>query len=105
MLSTDPAHRKEYTGGLRQLADYLDANPAVPVPAYGTIIMLIASDAEDGGITEITALSVLLTETDGVYRTERKFGPITYKAIANSAASLADYTAQTSYYGCVTRDD
>ena len=109
MLSTDPAHRKEYTDGLRQLADYLDANPSVPVPAYGTTIMLMASDVENGGITEITALAAELaapfTEIDGVYRTQRQFGPVTYKAVANSFASLADYTAQTSYYGCVTRDD
>lgn len=109
MFSTDPTRRKEYIDGLRQLADYLDANPGVPVPGYGTTIMLVASDAEDGGIAEIVALAVELAapfaETDGVYRTQRQFGPITYKGFANSAASLADYSAQASYYGCVTPDD
>jgi hypothetical protein len=109
MFTTDPRHRKEYIDGLRQLADYLDANPGVPVPGYGTTIMLVASDAENGGIAEIVALSIELAapfaETDGVYRTQRQFGPITYKGFANSAASLADYSIQTSYYGCVTPDD
>ena len=108
MFSTDPQNRKEYIDGLRQLADYLDANPGVPVPATAPI-MLAASDAEHGGIAEIVALSIELAapfaETDGVYRTQRQFGPITYKGFANSAASLADYNIQTSYYGCVTPDD
>jgi hypothetical protein len=109
MFSTDPGKRKEYITGLRDLADYLDVNPGVPVPGYGTSIILIANDAEDGGITEIVAMSIELAapfaETDGVYRTERRFGPVTYKAIANSVRSYADYQAQTSYYGCVSPDD
>jgi hypothetical protein len=109
MFTTDPQHRKEYIDGLRQLADYLDANPGVPVPGYGTTINLVASDAEDGGIAEIVSLSIELAapfaETDGVYRTQRQFGPITYKGFASSAASLANYSIQTSYYGCVTPDD
>ena len=109
MFTTDPAKRKEYIDGLRQLADYLDTNASVPVPGHGTTIMLAASDAENGGIAEIVALSVELAapfaETDGVYRTQRQFGPITYKGFANSAASLADYRIQVSYYGCVTPDD
>jgi hypothetical protein len=109
MFSTDPRQRAAYIGGLRQLADYLEDNPGVPVPPYGTTIALVASDVESGGITEIIAMSIELAapfaETDGVYRTERKFGPVTYKAIANSAVSLADYQAQTSYYGCVIPDD
>jgi hypothetical protein len=109
MFSLYPEHRAAYISGLRQLADYLQANPAVPVPRYGTVITLIASDTENGGITEIVAISIELavpfTQTDGIYRTERKFGPVTYKAVANSAVSQAHYDAQTSYYGSVTPDD
>ena len=32
-----------------QLADYLAANPGIPVPRYGTTILLHLDDAEDGG--------------------------------------------------------
>ena len=109
MFSTDPEHRKDYIDALRQLAGYLETNPGVPVPAYGTTILVAASDTEHGGMTEIVAMSIELAaplcETGGVYRTERNFGPITYKGFANSAASQADYHIQTSYYGCVTPDD
>lgn len=109
MFSTDPEHRKAYIDGLRQLADYLDANPGVPVPAEGTEILLTASDAEEGGITEIFAMSVRLAapfaERDGFYRTARKFGPVTYKGVSQTRAQLVRYRAYISYYGCVTPDD
>ena len=35
-LTTDPATRQAFITGLRDLADYLDQHPAVPVPTYGT---------------------------------------------------------------------
>ena len=109
MFSTDPEHRKNYIDGLRQLAAYLDANPLVPVPAEGTEILIIASDAEENGITEILALSVRLaapfTERNGFYRTARQFGPVTYKGISQTRAQLAQFRAYSSYYGCVTPDD
>lgn len=109
MFSTDPAKRAAYIDGLRQLAGYLDANPGVPVPAEGTEILLIASDAEEDGITEILALSVRLaapfTERDGFYRTARRFGPVTYRGVSQTRARLAQFRAYSSYYGCVTPDD
>lgn len=109
MFSTDPGHRKAYTDGLRQLASYLDANPGVPVPCEGTEIVVIAADAEEGGITQILDLSIGLAapfaERNGFYRTARKFGPVTYKGVSQTRASLARYRAYSSYYGCVTPDD
>ena len=46
-LSTDTATRQAFITGLRDLARYLDQHPAVPVPAYGTVIYLSAASAED----------------------------------------------------------
>jgi hypothetical protein len=109
MFSIDPARRSEYTNGLRQLADYLDANPDMPVPGSGTEIILTAADAEDGGITEVLGLSLLLgaplTERNGFYRTSRMFGPLTYLGVSQTRAFLAQYRAYNSYYGSVTPDD
>jgi hypothetical protein len=109
MFTTDPEHRKAYTDGLRQLADYLDANSGVPVPAEGTEIIIIASDAEEGGISQILDLSLGLAasfaERNGFYRTARKFGPVTYKGVSQTRAQLARFRAYNSYYGCVTPDD
>jgi hypothetical protein len=109
MFSTDPEHRSEYVNGLRQLADYLDAHPRVPVPVYGTDILVIARSAEDGGITEILDMSIELAapfaERDGIYRTVRKFGPVAYTGVSHTSAAMADYYAQTSYEGCVITDE
>lgn len=109
MFSTDPQHRKEYIDGLRQLADYLDANQDLPVPAEGTEIIIIASDAEEGGISQILDLSLGLAasfaERNGFYRTARTFGPVTYKGVSQTRAQLAQFRAYNSYYGCVTPDD
>lgn len=109
MFTADPQQRAAYITGLRQLADYLDANPAVPVPAEGMEILIIASDAEEGGIGQILDLSLMLAasfaERDGFYRTARKFGPVTYKGVSQTRARLAQFRAYSSYYGCVTPDD
>jgi hypothetical protein len=109
MFSTDPERRKAFTAGLRQLADFIDANPRVPVPGTETEIVITASDAEEGGIAEILALSIELAtsfaEHDGFYRTARKFGPVTYKGVCQTRAALAQFRAYNSYYGSVTPDD
>ena len=108
MPTTDPEHRTAYIDGLRQLADYLTANPHLPVPGQTEIIITVR-DAEDGGITEIFALSIDLAssvaERNGFYRTARKFGPVTYLGVSQTRASLAQFRAYNSYYGSVTPDD
>jgi hypothetical protein len=108
MSSTSPECRAEFINGLRQLADYLASNPCLPVPAH-TDIIVTARDAEDGGITEILELSIQLAapfaERNGFYRTARKFGPLTYLGISQTRATLAQFRAYNSYYGCVTPDD
>jgi flagellar motor component MotA len=67
--------------GLRQLLDFLDAHPRLPVPAAvtGTVhadndldgFELVARAAHVMGVAPITTVL-------GVQRAEQKFGPITY---------------------------
>lgn len=108
MFSTDPERRSDFTAGLRQLADYLDANSRLPVPDEAEILV-IASDAEEGGVAEIFNLSVALAavfaERDGFYRTARKFGPVIYKGVSVTRAAHARFQAELSYTGCVSPDD
>jgi hypothetical protein len=109
MPSTDPGKRRDFINGLHQLADYLTANPDIPVPGIQTDILLTVSDAEDGGVTEVLGLSILLkapyTERNGFYRTSRGFGPLNYTVVSQTRASLAQFRAYNSYYGFVTPDD
>ena len=109
--ATGPDHRRAFITGLRDLADYLDQHPAVPVPAYGTEIHLSANSADDGGCVQVDRFARQLGVTpdddldcSGHYRAVRSFGPVGYRMIAISEAAMARYRAADSYYGCVTPD-
>ena len=111
MHSTDPANRQAFITGLRDLADYLDQHPAVPVPRYGTEVYLSASSTDDGGCAQVDhfARQLGVTPQDeldctGHYSAARSFGPVGYRMIAISADAMARHRASDSYYGCVTPD-
>jgi hypothetical protein len=111
MSSTDPVTRKAFITGLRDLADYLDANPGVPVPGYGHNILVSDDYVEDGGKTRVErfAAEYGLDITDGTsegrsYRARRFFGPVGYEIYALTRVSMARYHAENSYQGCVMPD-
>ena len=97
--TTDPAIKGRFIRALRELADYLDQNPAVPVPVYGASIMLHASSADDGGRAQVDRIATLLgaavyddTAHGGHYWAVRLFGPIGYEITAITDT----YTASTT---------
>jgi hypothetical protein len=107
--TADPAIRDEFIAALRELASFLAGNPAVPVPEYGTDILLSASSIDDGGQAQVDHAARLLnvpvindTAQDGHYRAARSFGPIEYRIVAISDAAMAVFHAESSYRGCVT---
>lgn len=108
MFAPIPGKREEFTSGLRQLADFLDANPAVPVPTAATILVVVR-DADEGGITDIldmsTALAAPFAERDGTYNTVRAFGPVFYGGYSTTVAHVARAAAAASYHGSVSPDD
>lgn len=109
MYSTDTSTRDAFITGLFALAVYLEAHPEVPVPAYGTEILVAARDMEDGGITDIQnaagALASDVVGTDsGGRETCRSFGPVGYKIFSLTKASMARHHAEASYRGCVMPD-
>jgi hypothetical protein len=110
-FTTDPGTRRAFITGLRDLADYLDQHPAVPVPRYGTEVYLSASSTDDGGCAQVRQfarqLGITPPETisySGHYEAARRFGLVGYRMIAISAAAMARHRAAGSYYGCVTPD-
>jgi hypothetical protein len=109
--TTDPGAKGSFIRALRELADYLDQNQAVPVPAYGASIMLPASSAEDGGRAQVDRIAALLgtpvyddTARGGHYWAVRAFGPIGYEIVAITEAYSAASDALMSYRGSVTPD-
>jgi hypothetical protein len=112
MFSTDPDNRHAFITGLRDLADYLTANPGLPVPPYGTTITVHADTADHGGRGQVDTIAVLLgiapednTADIGYYEAGRSFGPVSYLACAASEQFKARYEAHLSYWGCVLPDE
>jgi hypothetical protein len=86
--TTNPAVQARFTRSLRELADYLDRNPAVPVPAFGASLTMYASPGDDGR-TQVDDIAALMgagtcdeTAHHGHYWATRSFGPIGYEIVA-----------------------
>ena len=112
MHGTDPAARKAYITALHELAGYLTANPAIPVPRYGTTASVHADSADHGGREQVDRIAALLgtpvedtLASTGYYQVKRFFGPIEYVAYAVSDAATSRNQASASYWGCVTPDE
>jgi hypothetical protein len=110
-FTTDPGTRQALITGLRDLADYLDRHPAVPVPKYGTEVYLTASSTDDGGCAQVAQFARQLgvpvpqgISYSGHYEAARQFGPVGYRMVAISDDAMARHYAYTSYSGAVTPD-
>jgi hypothetical protein len=108
MYSIDPDAREAFITGLYQLADYLAENAGIPVPGYGTTILVPLDRQDDGGRADIDYVvgEYLwpVRDEDGCYETHRDFGPVGYKIYALTNAHMDRYYAQNSYRGSVTLD-
>ncbi|WP_405394673.1 hypothetical protein [Microbispora hainanensis] len=105
---TSDDHRAALIAGLRALADFLDANPAVPVP-YSVNVLHFPHRATDAEMcAEVDRIAELLgapiNQEFGHYGASVRFGPVEYKAVAILAARRAEYEAHMSYEGCIQPD-
>lgn len=79
--------RSEFIAGLRELADFLTANPSVLVPrnaSFGVFVDAADSTARREGAEHVAApLGVPVDDIGkGYYDARRTFGPIAYNVIA-----------------------
>ncbi|TQS19878.1 hypothetical protein [Microbispora sp. KK1-11] len=110
MSTTD--HRTATIAGLRALADFLDANPDVPVPRTSIRITYFPQRTDDAlmraEIDRIAGLLGAAINPGGLlyshYSTSLGFGPVHYEAIAVLADARARYEAVTSYEDCIIPD-
>jgi hypothetical protein len=112
MFNTDPVVRARFIRGLRQLADYLATHPDIPVPPYGTTVLVHADSTDSGGIAQVDAVAAQLgtpvqddTAEGGHYRTERDFSSVGYCVVAIPDAVQQRHLAHSSYRDCVTPDE
>ncbi|WP_068920871.1 hypothetical protein [Planobispora rosea] len=107
MTTTD--YRAAVIQGLRDLAAFLEANPAVPVPRHDVTFLYFPTRGTDTEmIAEIDRIATLLGVTPdpsdtiyGHHKARLAFGPVGYEALAILAARRAQHAADTRYSGCV----
>jgi hypothetical protein len=86
--------RTDMVAGLRALADFLEANPAVPIPRYGYAFGVSTSGSDEQKRSQVKFASLAIGEevTDdtqqGHYWTQRRFGSVSYRIVAISGAAM-----------------
>ncbi|GGK62765.1 hypothetical protein Ppa06_20940 [Planomonospora parontospora subsp. parontospora] len=111
-MPTDPTRRAAFITGLRDLADFIETNPGVPVPRQSTAITYFPEQATDAEMcAEVDRIAGLCgSRIDpaplpyGHYMITLPFGPLRYEIAAILADARARYGALSSYHGCVTPD-
>jgi hypothetical protein len=109
-MTTDPATREAFIAGLRELADFLAARPAVSVPNGADItVQPYGTDEEEAAEIDAFAAAVGVDVLDerhggdrkgyhnGRYSALREFGPVIYRAFTYTAATMAEFDAIRSY--------
>lgn len=104
-MTTDPERRQAFVAGLRELADFLAANPAVAVPDHSAekiILTPYGSDEECERAIDAFAEAVGAEVDDdragtGKYSAAREFGMVRYEAFTYTAAVMAESAARRSY--------
>jgi len=113
VIPGDLIARTQVIGGLRQLADWLDAHPDVPVSPFGWDVHVYpsysASEAERRA--EVDRIAAILgvpvrddTADAGHYTATRVFGRVAYEAVCVPDQRRAAHRALMSYDGAITPD-
>ena len=105
MNPTDPDARAAFITGLYQLADYLAENAGIPVPEYGTTILVPLGEQDDGTRAEIDYVVAEylwpVRDEDGCYETHRDFGPVGYTIYSLTKAFKDRYSRQDPCRGSI----
>jgi hypothetical protein len=112
VVPADLFARHQTIAGLRALADFLEANPAVPVEEYGwTVHHYPRGHGDACERAEVGRIAALLDTTPvddtgrgGHLVVSKTFGRITYKAVHIPVRQMAEHDARMSYRNNITPD-
>src|ERR1700691_4123855 len=112
VLVGDSPERDAVVTGLRALADYLAANPAVPIPPHGWAASVHAEGTDSEQFSQVDLVSEIIGERPvdqraaiGHHLVQRSFGPITYRFVGISERRMAQHHAWVSYADSVVPDE
>lgn len=97
----DKDKRRAFVAGLRELADFLDANPDVPAPRFSSEISVHLYGTDEQKVTAIVECARLMgveptLESDGHHLLARlSFGHVVYQVIGLSQQCKDDFDLQS----------
>lgn len=100
--------RAEFTAALRELADFIDAHPDLPLPR-GVEVSPYLNGTDEEDRAEVDRIGGILStqprqSSTGQYRVRRTFGGrATYEAVAIPERQMQDWAALMSYGDAVTQ--
>jgi hypothetical protein len=103
--------RHQTISGLRALADFLEANPAVPVYEYGREYTIYTDrGSETDGRAQVEHIADLLgvtpvEETSGHYTATKTFGRLSYRIVHIPDRAREAFDARTSYEANIRLDN
>ena len=104
-------HRADLISGLHALADFLDANPALPVPEFSADLLVHVRGTDAEQRAEVDRVAGLLgvsvddrTARGGHYTAARGFGPVEYRCVAIPAKVMALHEARRTYAHSIIPD-
>jgi hypothetical protein len=112
MTDHTPADRAQLITGLRQLADYLDTHPTIPLSRrVWELLSFPDCDGDQAQRAAVDHVAATLGRTacddtadGGHYTVARTFGPVTYKFVHIPARRRALHQAHMSYADAITPD-
>ncbi|MFA1546785.1 hypothetical protein [Actinomadura chokoriensis] len=104
--------RHQVITGLRALADFLEANPGVPVPEYGETFDVFARTGDDTSsaalVDHVAALLGVPVDDDrplgGHYKAAKSFGRMAYRIIHIPDQRRREHEAEMSYRANIRLD-
>ncbi|GAA1105030.1 hypothetical protein [Nocardiopsis composta] len=104
--AADEPTRARALGDIRALADFLEANPDLPISPYGGLDVVFFPPGDDeaqaGQVARVSELLGTLPRREGEhYTVERRIGRAAYRVVAIPAEARARYRALMSYADAV----
>jgi len=91
------AKRAAWITGMRELIDFIEAHPAVPLPGGTTNIQVHPLGTDDEGIAVVAAAAAALGVEPGHeargehFLARRSFGPVTFTVVTVADAHMTEY--------------